>query len=72
VRDDVEQAVLAVEAAKTRFFECRSGQYVGSWRPRNVTFWVRYSVNANGSYTLHDAWCHRMTVPNTGGTKVSV
>jgi Fe-S oxidoreductase len=70
VRDDVEQAVLAVEAAKTRFFECRSGQYVGSWRPRNVTFWVRYSINTDGSYTLHDAWSHRMVVPNTGGTKV--
>ena len=67
VRDDVEQAVLALEAAKMRFLERRSGHYVGSWRPRKVTFWMRYSVNADGSYTLHDAWCHRMIVPNTGG-----
>ena len=67
LRDDVERAVLAVEAAKTRFLERQSGQYVGSWRPRNVTFWARYSVNGDGSYTLHDAWCHRMIVPNAGG-----
>jgi Fe-S oxidoreductase len=70
LRDDVEEAVLSVEAAKRRFLERQSGQYVGSWRPRNVTFWVRYSMNAAGGYTLHDAWCHRMIVPNAGGTGV--
>ena len=67
--DDVKGAVLAVERSGRRFREQGSGQYVGSWRPRNVTFWVRYSVehDADGLwYRLHDAWCHRMLVPDTG------
>ena len=70
LRDDIEQAVLAVEAAKTRFLERESGHYVGSWRPRKVTFWVRYTRNNDSGFTLHDAWCHRMIVPNTGGAKI--
>ncbi|MCL2790157.1 MAG: 4Fe-4S dicluster domain-containing protein [Desulfobulbus sp.] len=66
LREDVERSVLAIEAAGARFCERRSGHYVGSWRPRRVTFWVRYSANADGTYVLHDAWCHRMTVPDAG------
>jgi Fe-S oxidoreductase len=69
LREDIEDAVLAVETTKRRFLERRSGHYVGSRRPRNVTFWVRYSVNADGTFTLHDAWRHRMIVPNSGGAR---
>ncbi len=66
LRDDVETAVLAIETRKSRFLERGSGHYAGSWRPRNVTFWVRYTVEADGAYLLHDAWCHRMIVPGAG------
>ena len=62
LRQDTEQAVLGVERSGARFQERGSGQYIGSWRPRNVTFWVRYSVREDG-FVLHDAWCHRMLVP---------
>lgn len=68
LRADVEETALAVQAGARRFLERGSGHYVGSWKPRNVTFWVRYSVEPEGSLRLHDAWCHRMTAPGTGGT----
>ncbi len=64
---DAEEAVCAVHAGANRFLERKSGHYVGSWRPRNVTFWVRYSVEPENAFRLHDAWCHRMTAPGTGG-----
>lgn len=64
LREDVEQAVAGLEATGMRFQEQNSGHYVGAWKPRHVTFWVRYSKDDTG-YVLHDAWCHRMTVPGT-------
>jgi hypothetical protein len=67
LRGDVEEAVLTVHAGRKRFLERQSGHFIGSWRPRNVTFWVRYSVEEGGRYRLRDAWCHRMLVPGTGG-----
>ncbi len=64
LRDDVEETIAFVENSKKRFLEKVTGHYTGSWKPRNVTFWVTYSVESTG-YVLHDAWCHRMVVPNT-------
>ncbi len=64
LHQDVASAVLAVEKHKKRFLERESGHYVGAWRSGQVTFWVRYSKDAQNNYQLHDAWCHRMFVPN--------
>lgn len=60
---DVEQAVLGVEAKGRCFQDVQSGQCMGAWTPRHVTFWVQYSVTEQG-YKVHDAWCHRMRVPD--------
>ncbi len=65
LHQDVALAVRMVEEHKARFVERESGHFVGAWCPRNVTFWVRYSKDDANKYHLHDAWCHRMTVPNT-------
>lgn len=62
LRSDVENAVAGVESCGKYFVEMDSGHRVGSWRPGAVTFWVRYTAEANG-FVLHDAWCHRMRVP---------
>ncbi len=64
LHQDVALAVRMVEEHKMRFVESESGHFVGAWRPKNVTYWVRYSQDDAGAYHLHDAWCHRMTVPN--------
>lgn len=65
LREDAEEAVAGVEATGNRFQETESGHFVGAWRPRHVTFWVRYSVEDDG-FVLHDAWCHRMVLPGAG------
>ncbi len=69
LHQDLAVAVRMVEEHKARFVERESGHFVGAWCPRHVTFWVRYSHLAaddpRGAFHLHDAWCHRMTVPNS-------
>ncbi len=65
LHQDVALAVRMVEEHKERFIERESGHFVGAWRPKNVTFWVRYSQKNENTFHLHDAWCHRMQVPNT-------
>ncbi|MBO4301074.1 MAG: 4Fe-4S dicluster domain-containing protein [Desulfovibrio sp.] len=63
---DAESAVAGAEATSQWFENMDNGHRLGSWRPRNVTFWVEYSKE-DGGYTLYDAWCHRMIVPGSGG-----
>ncbi len=63
---DVEAAVAGVEAGGQNFENVETGRLLGSWRPRNVTFWVEYE-RRDGALVLHDAWSHRMTVPGSGG-----
>ena len=62
LRQDAEAAVQGIARTGRCFLEQDSGHLVGSWRPRNVTFWVEFSQCGEG-YMLHDAWCHRMRVP---------
>lgn len=62
LRQDVETAVAGVESAGARFLNRENGHLLGSWRPRNVTFWVEYTADGQGGFVLHDAWCHRMVV----------
>ena len=66
--EDVDGAVAAVEAEKAYFVDAESGHRLGAWRPRNVTFWVEYTEEG-GRWLLHDAWCHRMRVPGSGGVQ---
>ncbi|MBR4741812.1 MAG: hypothetical protein IK079_02780, partial [Desulfovibrio sp.] len=64
---DVECAIEHIDAQKLWCRNQENGHRLGSWRPRKVTFWVEYSPNESG-YVLHDAWCHRMIVPGSGGS----
>ena len=63
---DVEGAVVGAEASGHWFENLENGHRLGSWRPRKVTFWVEYQPQGEG-FVLHDAWCHRMVVPGSGG-----
>ena len=63
---DVEEAVAGAEACGQRFENQENGHWLGSWRPRQVTFWVEYG-REDGELVLYDAWCHRMRVPGSGG-----
>ena len=68
--EDVEAAVAGAEAAGHRFENLENGHVLGSWRPRQVTFWVEYQPHGDG-FILHDAWCHRMVVPGSGGQEAA-
>ncbi len=64
LHQDMAAAVLHIEHHKQRFLEQESGHYIGAWKSGQVTFWVRYAKDTHGEYHIHDAWCHRMHVPN--------
>ena len=62
LRQDVVTAICGMEKSGAKFINRDNGHILGSWRPRNVTFWVEYTANDDGSFTLVKAWCHRMVV----------
>lgn len=62
LRQDVQEAVEGIERTGQKFLEKESGHFVGSWRPRHVTFWVEYAISDEGC-VIYDAWCHRMWLP---------
>ncbi len=63
LRQDVVTAIAGIEESGAKFLNRENGHFLGSWRPRNVTFWVEYTVDDDGGFTLVNAWCHRMVVP---------
>lgn len=63
LRQDALEAVQGIEATGMKFRDRETGHFLGSWRPRRVTFWVEYRADEDGGFTLLRAWCHRMVVP---------
>lgn len=62
LRQDVVTAIAGIENTGAKFLNRENGHILGSWRPRNVTFWVEYTADDDGTFTLVKAWCHRMVV----------
>ncbi len=62
LRQDVVAAIAGIENTGAKFLNRENGHILGSWRPRNVTFWVEYTADDDGTFTLVKAWCHRMVV----------
>jgi hypothetical protein len=62
-------ALVLEEAAKNgpHFENPETGKSLACLRPRQVTFWVEYERRADGSFLVHRAWCHRMTLPGVAG-----
>jgi hypothetical protein len=67
LRGDLE--LVVEEAAKNGplFFNEKTGRYLASLRPRQVTFWVEYVQDEAGRYLILDFWCHRMVAPGIPG-----
>ena len=59
LREDVLKAVQQAESSGRKFINAASGRFLASYRPKTVTYWVEYSLVADG-YLLHSAYCHRM------------
>jgi Fe-S oxidoreductase len=56
-------ALVLSREGTTLFTSPESGRSLAAFRPRQVTFWVEYSLTEDGDYRIHDAYCHRMVVP---------
>jgi hypothetical protein len=64
---DVAMVLEDAEKNGPHFHNPDTGRSLACLRPRQVTFWVEYEKRENGSYLVHRAWCHRMTLPNVPG-----
>ncbi|MDR2801338.1 MAG: 4Fe-4S dicluster domain-containing protein [Desulfovibrio sp.] len=67
LRSDIEKVLLHARDEGAQFRNPQTGRILSCLRPKQVTFWVEYSENADGSFTIHNAYCHRMRVPGTPG-----
>ncbi|MDL2259820.1 4Fe-4S dicluster domain-containing protein [Deltaproteobacteria bacterium OttesenSCG-928-K17] len=67
LKSDVKAVLSAAGPSGAQFVNPESGRSLTSLRPKQVTFWVEYSQNEDGSFTIHDAYCHRMVVPGVPG-----
>ena len=64
---DIRTVLAHAEAHGAAFRRNGSDRLLACLRPRQVTFWVEYSKEPDGAFTIHDAYCHRMVVPDTPG-----
>jgi Fe-S oxidoreductase len=67
LRSDIQAVLLHAEKHGAQFFNADAGRCLTSFRPKQVTFWVEFSQDPDGSYAVHDAYCHRMVVPGVPG-----
>lgn len=67
LRRDVISVLDQARRQGAQFINPQSGRALSSYRPKQVTFWVEYSEKADGSYDIHDAYCHRMVVQGVPG-----
>lgn len=61
LHSDIQKVLLHESSAQ--FYNEQTGHTLACFKPKNVTFWVEYSPNQDGTFTVHDAYCHRMNVP---------
>jgi glutamate synthase (NADPH) small chain len=59
--EDIQQVIQHAEDTSNAFCNIQSGHFIASFKPRNATFWVEYSREAD-SYTIYNAYSHRMEV----------
>lgn len=62
--DDVAETVARAEAGGQSFRDKSTGHTLAFYRPRNVTFWVEYTMEG-GKAVIHNAYSHRMMVYGT-------
>lgn len=67
LRTDVKAVLLHAESRGGLFYNPSTGRTLACLRPRQVTFWVEYKKEDDGSYSIFDAYCHRMVVPGVPG-----
>ncbi|BBO91787.1 pyridine nucleotide-disulfide oxidoreductase/dicluster-binding protein [Desulfosarcina ovata] len=61
LESDVQRVIRHAENDGERFFNPETGHRLGMLRTGHATFWVIYSVTADG-FAVHNAYAHRMEV----------
>ena len=64
---DIIEVLLHAEDAGAQFYNTNTGHSLASLRPRQITFWVEYRKETDGSYSIYDAYSHRLVVPGVPG-----
>ncbi|MDO4581280.1 MAG: heterodisulfide reductase-related iron-sulfur binding cluster [Bacillota bacterium] len=67
LEEEIAAVIEHCEASGERLRDLQSGHYFGHLRQGCLTYWAEYSPEANGCYTLHDAYAHRMSVEQEAG-----
>lgn len=65
LHSDIQAVLREVQRNGALFCHPVSKRALAALRPRKVTFWLEFTAETDGSYTVHDAYCHRMIVPHT-------
>ena len=64
---DIAAVLAHAREAGPLFAAPATGRCLVAYRPRQVTFWVEFSREQDGSFFVHNAYCHRMVVPGVEG-----
>ncbi len=67
LHSDIIQVLQDVEENGASFYSAENETYLACYRPRQVTFWVKYAKKENMPYIILDAYSHRMIVPGVKG-----
>ena len=67
LRSDLIAVLAEAEKKGASFCNAQTGHHLASFRPRQVSYWVEYKKEKDGSYHIFDAYCHRMIVPGVYG-----
>ncbi len=59
LHSDIQKAIINAEESQDYFKKMDSDHYITSYGPRNVTFWIEYTVEDDG-FRIHNAYSHRM------------
>lgn len=66
--EDIQKVIEFAERTGQRMFNPTNQHYLAYHKPINVTFWVEYTPQEDGSYLIHKAYSHRMEI-GTGAQK---
>ncbi len=67
LHSDITRVLQEVEENGASFYAEGREEYLACYRPRQVSYWVKYKKNDNEPYFVLDAYSHRMIVPGVKG-----
>lgn len=59
---DIQQVIARASVQGQLFYDPHSDTYLASLQLGQVTFWVNYTHQADGTYLIHTAYSHRMEI----------